>query len=102
MFVEDLAAFTSIADFGVTATVAGVEREVIFDAPGVDELTAMTTEPSALVQASFGIDVGAAFVLDAGDLPSYLAQHAGTYSVRSVRAEPPDGAFVRLFLVKES
>jgi hypothetical protein len=46
--------------------------------------------------------VGQSLVLLLADLPAQLAHLAGTYGVRSVLPEPPDGAFVRAFLAKGS
>lgn len=103
MFAEDLTVFLDTdAGFAVSATVAGTPRDIIFDAPGADALSGdiVTTEPSALIQASFAVAVGNALVL--GGLPAHLAHLAGTYTVRSVLPEPPDGAFVRAFLAKVS
>jgi O-acetyl-ADP-ribose deacetylase (regulator of RNase III) len=102
-FAEDLDAFLDVDNgFAVVATLDGDAVRVIFDAPGAEALggEVVTTEPSALVPASAGAAVGQALVLDAGDLPVQLIQHAGTYSVRSVMPEGPDGAFVRAFLAR--
>lgn len=102
-FTEDLSVFTSTSDFGVQATLAGVLVTAIVDAPGSTDFEGnVTTEPSALIEASAGAAVDDSFVLDAGDLPSQLAQLAGSYVVRSVLAEPPDGAFSRLVLARVS
>jgi hypothetical protein len=102
VFAEDLALFTDADGFGVDATLAGAAVQVIFDAPGADVLDGQvaTTEPSALIRASASPSVGQSLVLGAGALPAQLAHLAGTYSVRSLLPEPPDGAFVRAFLAK--
>lgn len=102
MFAEDLSIFTATAGFGVAATLGGVARDVIVDAPGVEQLGGgiVTTEPSALVARSANPAVGQTCVLAAGDLPAYLAHLAGTYTVRAVLDEPPDGAFARLILAR--
>lgn len=101
-FAEDLSLFADTEGFAVPATLAAVPVDIIFDAPGADVLdgAVATTEPSALIKASDSPAVGQALVLDAGDLPTQLDQHAGSYTVRSLMPEPPDGAFVRCFLVK--
>ena len=103
-FEEDLSVFVDVNDFAVQATLAGVGVQVIFDAPGADALDGdvVTTEPSALIKASDDPDAGESLVIASGALPSYLVHLAGTYTVRSVIPEPPDGAFVRAFLVKVS
>lgn len=102
-FEEDLSVFTDIDGFAVSATLAGVAREVIFDAPGADVLDGqvVTTEPSVLVAASAAPARSQSLVVAAG-LPLQLAHLAGTYTVRTVDPEPPDGAFCRLMLVKVS
>ena len=101
-FEEDLSVFLDVDGFAIQATLAGVGVQIIFDAPGADALDGevVTTEPSALVKASDDPDVAEAIVITSGNLPSYLSHLAGTYSVRSVVPEPPDGVFVRCFLVK--
>jgi hypothetical protein len=67
----------------VDALVAGTARQIILDGPGVDALggEVVTTEPSALIQASHAVAVGNALVLDGADLPAYMSHLAGTYSV---------------------
>lgn len=103
MFTEDLALFTdATTGFAVNATLQAVALSVIFDAPGADALDGevVTTEPSALITADADPDVGDSLVISSGSLPAYLIHLAGTYSVRSLQPEPPDGAFVRCFLVK--
>lgn len=102
-FAEDINAFTDAdTGFAVDALVAGNTRQIILDGPGVDALggEVVTTEPSALIQATHAVAVGNALVLDGADLPSYMSHLAGTYSVRSVMPEPPDGVFVRAFLAR--
>jgi hypothetical protein len=102
-FTEDLSVFTDVdGGFAVAATLAGEAVRVIFDAPGADLFDGQvaTTEPSALIAASDEPAVGQSLVLAGGDLPAQLAQHAGSYSVRSVMPEGPDGAFVRAVLAK--
>jgi hypothetical protein len=103
-FAEDLSLFTATAGFGVAATVAGAAANIIFDAPGAEALDGqvVTTEPSALIPASIAVAVGASLVLSGANLPAQLAHHAGTYTVRSVIPEPPDGVFERAFLAKVS
>jgi hypothetical protein len=102
MFAEDLSVFTDTAGFGVRATVGASAVDVIFDSPGTDVLDGqvVTSEPSALIPASIAVAVGASLVLAGGDLPAQLAHLGGTYSVRSVLPEPPDGAFDRAYLAK--
>lgn len=101
MFAEDLSLFTAATDFGVVATLAGVARDVIFDAPSTVAFEGhVVDEPSALVASSASPAVGQPLVLLLANIPSQLAHLAGTYTVRQVLAEPPDGAFSRLVLVK--
>lgn len=105
MFAEDLSLFTdATTGFAVNATLQGVALQVIFDAPGADALDGqvVTTEPSALITADADPDVGDSLVITSGSLASYLVHLAGSYTVRSVLPEPPDGAFVRAYLVKVS
>lgn len=105
MFAEDLDLFLDVAaGFAVAATLAGVAVQVLFDTQGAEVFDAevITTEPSVLVKASDGPAVADSLVIASGDLPSYLAYLAGTYSVRSVAPEPPDGVFMRAMLVKAS
>jgi hypothetical protein len=101
-FAEDLDVFMDVAGFAVTALLEAAEVKVIFDAPGLDVVngSVSTTEPSVLVAASEEPQVEDELVLDVGDLPAQLAHHAGTYKVRNLMPEPPDGVFVRCFLVK--
>lgn len=102
-FAEDLAAFLDTEDgFAVSATVNGSAADVILDAPGADVFdgAVATTEPSALVRATAAPATGQAIVVSAPNLPAQLAHLAGTYSIRSVMPEPPDGAFVRCILGK--
>jgi hypothetical protein len=101
MFAEDLSLFTDTAGFGVLATLAGVSRQVIFDAPSTADFDGhVLDEPSALVATSASPAVAQTLILSSGDLPSQLAHLAGTYAVRQVLAEPPDGAFSRLVLAR--
>lgn len=102
MFEEDLSLFTETVDgFGVHATLAGVAREVIFDAPSTLDFDGhVLEEPSALVASSASPAVAQTLVVNVGDIPSQLAHLAGIYAVRQVLAEPPDGAFSRLVLVR--
>lgn len=102
-FAEDLAAFLDTEDgFAVSATLAGVSVSIVLDAPGVDAFDGQvnTTQPSALLKAGDDPDVGEAVVIASGDLPTNLAHLAGTYAIKAVLPEPPDGAFVRAFLGK--
>lgn len=104
-FAEDLSVFMDTeAGFAVTAALAGVGVEIIFDAPGADVFDGQvaTTEPSALVKASDDPAAGDTLVIASGDLPAQLVHHAGTYNLRSLMPEPPDGVFVRCMLVKVS
>lgn len=89
MFAEDLSVFT--ADFGVDATLAGDAVRVVFDDQTVDDLDVLTDQPSALVVASVGAERGQALVIG-----------SSAYTVREVRKEPPDGAFVRLMLARQA
>jgi hypothetical protein len=101
MFEEDLALFTDTEHFGVVGTLAGVSRELIFDAPSTRDFDGVVIdEPSALVASSASPAVAQTLVLAVGNLPSQLAHLAGTYAVRQVLAEPPDGAFSRLVFVR--
>jgi hypothetical protein len=101
MFAEDLSLFTDTEHFGVVGTLAGVSRELIFDAPDTEDFDGtVAEEPSALVATTAAPAVAQTLVIASGDLPSQLAHMAGTYAVRQVRAEPPDGAFSRLILVR--
>lgn len=101
-FAEDLSVFADVAGFAVAATLVAASVTIIFDAPGTDVLDGAlaTTEPSALIKASDTPAAGEALVLAALDLPAQLAHLAGSYAIRSLMPEPPDGAFVRCFLVK--
>lgn len=103
MFAEDLAVFFGDVDgFSIAATVDGSTRSVIFDAPGAEAMGGelVTSEPSVLLSAEYAPAEGDAVVFDAADLPGHLLQLAGTYTVRSVMPEPPDGALVRAYLAK--
>lgn len=105
MFAEDLSVFTDTATgFAIEATLAAVPVQVLFDAPGVDALDGevVTQEPSVLILASEQPAAGQALVIDAGDLTAASAHLAGTYTLRSLMPEAPDGAFVRCFLGRVS
>lgn len=100
-FEENLSVFVDQDGFAVACTLNAVARTVIFDAPSTPDFGGtITDEPSALVETTASPEVAQTLVLDAGDLPSQLAHMAGTYAVRQVLAEPPDGAFSRLVLVR--
>jgi hypothetical protein len=101
-FAEDVDLFIDVDGFAVPATLAGSPVDVIFDAPGAEVLdgSVATTEPSVLVKAADAPTPNATLVMDAGDLPDQLSQHAGAYKVRTTLPEPPDGAFVRCFLAR--
>lgn len=102
-FAEDLSLFTDpVAGFSISATLNAVARQVIFDAPGVDAMggEVVTTEPSCVVEAGAAAAEGQSLVISA--VPGQLAHLAGTYSVRGVEPEPPDGAFVRCYLARVS
>lgn len=102
-FEETLADFLSVDDgFAVVVTLAGSPVEAIFDAPGVEALggDVVTTEPSVLLAAAEQPAPEDVLVASAGTLPAQLQHLAGTYRVRNTQPEPPDGAFVRCFLVK--
>ena len=102
MFAEDLSLFLDVAEgFAVTATLSGVSVSVIFDAPGAEALDGevVTTEPSVVIPATSNAAAGQPLVLLLADLPAQLAHLAGTYTVRSVMPEPPDGAFDRCYLM---
>lgn len=104
-FAENLSDFLDAdTGFAVRATLAGVPLSAIFDAPGADALggEVSTTQPSILVAADAEPEVADAVVIASGDLPIYLVHLAGTYSVRHIMPEPPDGAFERCFLAKVS
>jgi hypothetical protein len=103
VFAEDLDAFLDVAaGFAISATLAGVSVSILLDAPGVDAFDGevSTTEPSALIKAGDDPDVGESLVIASAALPANLVHLAGTYTVRRVMPEPPDGAFVRAFLGK--
>lgn len=89
-FTEDTSIF--LADFGESCTLAGAAVMAMFDSQTIDALGGvLTTEPSALVPTSAvpSAAAGQAFV-----------RGSVTYTVRAVRAEPPDGAFTRLTLAR--
>jgi hypothetical protein len=99
-FAEDLSMF--FADFGVAATLNGAAATVMLDTSSVDEFGVVTQAPSAVMpkaEASAAA-AGQALVVAADDLPAQLAHLAGTYTVRTVKDEPPDAAFVRLELAR--
>lgn len=103
MFAEDLAVFfDDDTGFAVAATVDGVTRSVVLDAPGADAFDGqvVTTQPSFLIVAAQRPAEGDAVQIEAGDLPVNLAHLAGDYVVRSVQAEPPDGAIVRVYVAQ--
>lgn len=103
MFAENLSPFfDAAAGFALSVTLAGAPVSVLFDAPGMEEFggEVATTQPSILLKAGEGAAAGQAVVFLSGDMPANLAQLAGTYTVRSVMPEPPDGAIVRAFLAK--
>ena len=89
-FVEDLAPF--LADFGGMCTLAGVQVAAIFDTATLDAVgDVLTTDPSALV-CTAAVPAAA---------PGQTFVRAGvTYTVRAVRAEPPDGVLTRLVLTR--
>ena len=105
MFTENLAPFfDTAAGFAVAATLAGASVSVILDAPGAEVFGSdvVTTEPSILLRAGDGAAAGQVVVILSSDLPTNVAALAGTYTVRSVMPEAPDGAIVRAFLAKTS
>jgi hypothetical protein len=98
-FEEDLDAFLDVAGgFAVDATLDDVPVKVIFDAAALDEIGVATGNFTALIKGSDGAAADSVMVFAA--MPSQLARYAGTYSIRSVTPEPPDGAFDRATLVK--
>lgn len=102
-FTEDLSVFLDVdAGFAVVGTLGADTVELIFDAPGAEAFdgSMATNEPSALMPASAGAEADDSLVIDNADLPAQLLHLAGTYTVRSVMPEPPDGVFVRAFLAK--
>lgn len=89
-FVEDLTPF--FADFGVDATLNGTAVRAIVDTESFVELDGLLTQlPAVLLKTSdaTGAATGQAFVAS-----------AGTYSVRQVLREPPDGSLTRLVLAR--
>jgi hypothetical protein len=89
-FVEDLAPF--LADFGGLCSLEGVQVPAILDTQTLDAVgDVLTNEPSALM-ATVAVPAAAAG-------QTFIAQGV-TYTVRAVRAEPPDGALTRLVLVR--
>jgi len=87
--IEDLSLF--MADFGVDATLAGNAVRAIVDTDTFVDTEVATQQPSALVKATQASTAapGQTFVAN-----------AVSYTVRQVLQEPPDGAFVRLILVR--
>jgi hypothetical protein len=103
MFAEDLSVFFDEVDgFAIDLTVAGAAAKAIFDAPGAEALggEVVTSEPSLLLTADVPAAEGDSVVILNAALPAQLLHLAGTYTVRSIMPEPPDGAIVRVFLVK--
>jgi hypothetical protein len=89
-FVEDTSIF--FADFGEVCTLAGASVRAIFDSQTVDAFgDVITQEPSALLPTSSVPAAAAGQAFTRGGI---------TYTVRAVRAEPPDGAFTRLALAR--
>jgi hypothetical protein len=90
-FAEPIAAF--FADFADVCTLAGVSGRAIFDEASeeVGDDGLVTVSPSATVPATTwpAAAVGQTFV-----------RGSASYRVRRVRKEPPDGAIVRLVLVR--
>lgn len=94
MFAEDLLPLFDVAGgFAQAATLDGNDVSVIFDTASTDVFNdaVVTTLPSALLSASEAVAAAAGQALVVG---------ATTYTVRSVNAEPPDGALVRLMLTR--
>ena len=91
MFAEDFAPFFDIDAFAVPATLEGAAKTVIFDTSSVDEFGTVTQAPSVLMTATdaFGATQGQTMLIN-----------FVSYVVRSVNAQPPDGALVRLDLVR--
>jgi len=90
--VEDLSLFMGTAGFAETVTVQGTATAAVFDTAS---------------DLAFGDVIGAAptLLLPASAVPAVAEGGACTvrgagYRVRQVLAEPPDGAFVRLVLVR--
>lgn len=89
-FTEDPSLF--FADFGERCTLGGSEVRAMFDTQTVDAFgDILTSEPSAMVRAADASTAAAG---------TTFARAGVTYTVRAVRAEPPDGAFVRLTLAR--
>jgi hypothetical protein len=93
MFAEDLSKFFDLAGFAQAAVLDGNDVEVIRDDASIEvfESGALTNQPSVLLTASQAADATTSSVLVIG---------ATTYGVRQVLSEPPDGALVRLMLVR--
>lgn len=91
MFTESLTPF--FADFGQSATLAGSSVTCIFDKSTAPVFVgdSLTLEPSALLSASDASSAAAGQTFVTGSV---------TYTVRQVLEEPPDGALVRLVLVR--
>lgn len=93
-FVENLAPM--LADFGERITLAGAGLQAIFDTEATDPLgNVITAEPSVLLKAC---DAPAAAVGQA--VVRNTTTGAVSYTVRQVLQEPPDGALLRLVLVR--
>lgn len=92
-FVEDLDAFLDVAGgFASDATLDGVAVRILLDTAGINALdyAVATTSPSAVIKSVDG----------KGKEAKVLVVGTQSYSVRSIADEEPDGAFVRLDLVR--
>jgi outer membrane lipoprotein-sorting protein len=94
VFAEDLAPlFDTAGGYATEGTLNGTPVSLIFDTASTDvfEDAVVTNLPSALLTAAQAATAAAGQTLVVG---------ATTYTVRSVNAEPPDGALVRLMLTR--
>lgn len=94
MFAEDLTVFFDTQGFADAATLDGETVQVIRDDASVEAFDngVLTSQPSVLLSAAQAADAASGSVLVVG---------ATTYGVRQVISEPPDGALVRLMLVRD-
>lgn len=94
MFAEDLATFFDVdGGFASPATVNGVACAVIYERDALVAEGQLMAEHSALLPATVAAAEGHAVVVQGG-------AGAGSYRVRQVLPEPPDGAVRRLVLAK--
>lgn len=94
MFAEDLSAFFDVASgFAVVATVAGATCAVIYERAALVTDEQVLAEHSVLLPGTQAAATGQTVLITSGP-------GAGTYRIRQVLPEPPDGAVQRLVLAK--